>query len=241
MNQIQANECADDELLELRTVDSLSIRYRKHIQPDFTKFMALKRANKMDSGENDEVYLERLLDLFRWKFGRPFKYKKCIPILEEGIVKFSPSKDYSEVVGMTEESDSGVMTVVPSMICPAGSKLSNKRQKFDEMLQKNTQGADDRVSAVVDSIKEVKDALGNKLEFKKFKQQLDFLENKRKFLVTIGDLDGAKKVTEEMQVVNDSKQPAKQTISTNVDDVEVDDNSETDDEMLKTDGPSSTV
>lgn len=62
--------------------------------------------------------VDQLLELFWFKHGKPFKHKMCVAAMET-VVKFAPSKEASEVDGMLGKLQSGVITVVADMKCPA--------------------------------------------------------------------------------------------------------------------------
>ena len=64
---------------------------------------------------------------------------------------------------------------------------------------------------MVGSIKEVKETLATKmeikkqkLEFEKFQQKVGYLKDQREFLMSSGDIEGAKKVNQQLQDLNNS-------------------------------------
>lgn len=136
-NDMMEKDGVDQDVIEIRTPDSLMQRYKKALQPECTKYLAIKRANKIDSGENEEAHTTRLLVLFHQKHNKAFKHKACIPAIE-GIVKYAKLKDPTEVVGMEEELNSGVATMVPDTKRPDGRNKSKKKKIDDKKTSSAT-------------------------------------------------------------------------------------------------------
>lgn len=67
-----------------RTGQALKNRFDRHIiSKNNQELIKLQNANPKQSGENDEAYKERLSEIFRANFGRPFRFMKCLAYGDE--------------------------------------------------------------------------------------------------------------------------------------------------------------
>jgi hypothetical protein len=190
---LQAKETGSKEVIEKRTRDLIRQRFQKILQPNITKFLAIKNTTKMGSGQSPDSFKEQLLEAFREKHGRPFTFYNCLEHLED-LPKFAKLKDPSEVAQMKMEEDSGVKTVVPDAARPEGAKKTAKRQKLEAMVGKSTDEANERVQKVVAAMDRVNATLKSKFKEDSVKFEMDSLIDQRDFFLKIGDTDGAKKL-----------------------------------------------
>ena len=210
---LQSKEMKMDEAYPDRTASKLNDKFKKYMQPETTKYLAIKHNTPLNSGENESDYKQWLKDLYYDKHGALFKFENCVEYLEV-LPKFSKQKDPENVEEMKEETESGVKTIVPDLEYPEGSKKFVKRQKLEEAITASFEGADGRVQAVVDSINSVKKVMEDKAEFSKVKEKMEYLKDQRQFCIAVGDLTGAKEFNEKLQKVMEAHEAAEEAKKT---------------------------
>jgi hypothetical protein len=76
-------EAPDVSINPQRTPTALHTRWRKHISTDCKKMDAIRKTNPVGSGENDERYSSRCMELYREQHGTAFRFSGCLEYLKD--------------------------------------------------------------------------------------------------------------------------------------------------------------
>ena len=94
--------------------------------PDLIRF-SLHSQNKKKSGESDQTYEERLLVIWKERFGKPFKYHACWVFLKDKP-KF--------ITYAAEEEEKSTKKKSSSQERPVGMKYAKKLKRADELVDR---------------------------------------------------------------------------------------------------------
>ncbi len=151
-----------------RNQDSLYARFRKHIAVDCKKMDVIRKRNPLGSGENDERYLSRCMDLFREEYSSPFRFPGCLEVLSEvPIFSLGASTGLkSSSIAIDENGTDeavGVETVNLELPRPMGVKRAKRKIEAEGRLAKekkaNVKAVDDLNKMMDQRMKDLKKAL----------------------------------------------------------------------------------
>jgi hypothetical protein len=172
-----------------------------------TIFHAIKSANKMGSGKNEEKYMGRLMDIFRTEEGKPFCFPKCIEHLVQ-LPKWSDEPEPSELPEELEDEDekqqgkSGFNSKRISLARPIGTKTAIKKAKIEKAVTKANEKTSNAVCEVANGVR----GLNSVIEFKaKLDQQFRLLE----FYEQKGDEEKVAQTLKNMEEVEEQYNTAK--------------------------------
>jgi len=196
-NTLQDSDAPADFIPIQRPYESLYQRFAKQMQPDVAKFLALKRQNPLPSGTNQETWTMNLMELFKERHGKTFRFQDCIIHLQ-CLPKFAAPKYLQNAYEMNIEFNSGTQTTVPDVDRSLGSKVSKKRMyedhninSFCEDSKKRNKKIESSVEVLVNDLKKNQKV---KKELRRIQRKLDSLKDQRNYLAQTGDKVGADKL-----------------------------------------------
>jgi hypothetical protein len=137
-------DAPDVEINPMRTQASLYSRFQKNIAVDCKKMDVIRKRNPQASGENDERYLSRCLELYQLEYGSPFRFSGCLEVLEEvpifslgASTGLKSSGSAIDENGATEAvGGGGVETVNVELPRPMGAKRAKRKIEVEGRLAK---------------------------------------------------------------------------------------------------------
>ena len=199
---IETNECEVEQVGLKRDAKSLQNRFKRHIQADTQKFVAIKNAHPKESGENDERHFNRLLEEYRYKEGKPFRFAKCweylevIPMFNLATNKGEEDENFTsdDKDGGDDASATAAKTAVLTLDRPIGSKQAKKRAKLEQIVEKNKEATAQAIREVGQNVKECAKAMDLKVRMEYFQQMLQRYDR-------LGDTHNATLTLQKMQVL----------------------------------------
>jgi len=194
---LQASNAPADHTPIQRSYDSLNQRYSKQMQPDIAKFLALKRQNPLPSGTDQETWNHNLMELFKERYGKTFRFKECLVHLQ-CLPKFASPRASQNPDEMNIKFESGTQSTVPDADRSLGSKASKKRIQEEHNINSFCQDAKKRNKKIESSVEvlvsEMKKNQKMKKELRRMQRKVDSLKDQRNYLVQTGDKVGADKL-----------------------------------------------
>ena len=119
-----------------RTWKALKNRWDRHISKDVQVFLKFKRANAQASGENDQVYNERISDVYRSEMGKPFRFLKCVDHLLD-LPGFSMAFGTpKEQKNSDKDGGGGMASAVLTLDRPMGKKKAKTLAQVKDVVAK---------------------------------------------------------------------------------------------------------
>jgi hypothetical protein len=159
-------EVQDLDVLQKRTWRSLDQRYKKHLQPDVTKWVSVTRNNPIPSGCDEETWLEQLREEFRVKYSRPFKFFDAFLHLRQ-LPKFDPSTSSPPKGNDDEDSISGgsaYASVASTLKRPQGMKRAKAERREESDFVKIESERNNHLRLLSSSMKTMSENYAQKVQ-----------------------------------------------------------------------------
>lgn len=120
-----------------RSGGSLHQRYLKTISPNVIKFMSILQttasgAHKHKSGEDEDIYLARMCQLFEERLGKPFLFLECYKFLQDKS-KFLKMKQVTD-----QKDEKSAKRKTSQETRPMGTKRAKQKAMMEALLAKKT-------------------------------------------------------------------------------------------------------